>query len=289
MDEKKTTIRVWNATQTMSNSTYEINHYVDKNFQTVSMHSHDFFEVYFFIKGSASYIVENGHYTLKSGDVLLISPNNLHQLDIHNSSTTYERIVLWININYIKKLSSDSTDLAKIFYTFSSTSNHILRDNALSQNIHKLLIRLSEIENKDTYGVDIEKECLLTEILLLLNRSAITKTENVIQKMPPLINKAIEIINSNLTEKLSLDILAEKLFVNKYYLSHVFKNATNTSIHRFIYIKRLILSKQLIEKNVPICEVYLKCGFNDYSNFFRAFKQEFGLTPKQYLHSIQLQ
>lgn len=49
----------------MSNSTYEVHHKKDKDFKTVEMHSHDFSEIYFFLQGSASYIVEDCKYSLR--------------------------------------------------------------------------------------------------------------------------------------------------------------------------------------------------------------------------------
>lgn len=54
------------------------------------------------------------------------------------------------------------------------------------------------------------------------------------------------------------------------------------TIHKYIKLKRLIKAKELIRQNLPITEVYIKSGFGDYSNFFRAFKLEYGITPKEY-------
>lgn len=60
--------------------------------------------------------------------------------------------------------------------------------------------------------------------------------------------RAIDYIARNIDKNLSLDTIADALFVNKYYLAHVFKETTNTSPHRYILKKRLVLSKQLLEK-----------------------------------------
>ena len=99
----------------MSNSTYEVHHKKDKDFKTVEMHSHDFSEIYFFLQGSASYIVEDCKYSLRPGDVLLIPPNKLHQLDIKDSAMTYERFVVWLNQRYLKRISTAKTDLNTCF------------------------------------------------------------------------------------------------------------------------------------------------------------------------------
>ena len=114
----------------------------DKDFSSVSLHSHDFFELYFFIAGDASYIIENGHYRLSTGDILLISPDNLHQLDIDDSRATYERIVLWLNPRYVKRLSTAATDLAECFAACARRKDFLLRDKEVSARVEALLFDL---------------------------------------------------------------------------------------------------------------------------------------------------
>ena len=284
----KRKISGWKSSQLMGAVNYEINHYRDKNFTTVNMHSHDFYELYFFIDGSASYIIENGRYSLKSGDVLLISPNNLHQLDINNSNSVYERIVLWINPTYLKKLSTPSTDLSEAFQKCNENNSHLLRNSEISEQIYAILLQLSTLEQNCEYGKDIEEENLIKTLLLTIGRHLRKGSDKKrVYGIHPTIDKAINFINENLTKPLSLELIADALYLNKYYLAHLFKQETNVSPHRYIIKKRLILSKQLIEKDFPVSEVYLKCGFSDYSHFFRAFKQEFDLTPKQYYSLIK--
>lgn len=275
----------WTLSQLMTNNSYEIMHYRNKDFQKVSLHSHDFFELYFFISGSVSYIIENGHYTLKSGDILLIPPNTLHQLDINDSKETYERIVLWINPKYITKLSSAQTHLAISFENCKNGKNYLIRDDMLCPEIKFALFALYNCSKE--YGADIFAEIQIKSILLSLAKYSVNPNNKAVttytKKPNPLIKKTVDYIDNNLDKPLSLDNLSEMAFVNKYHLSRLFKKETNTTLHQYILKKRLVLSKQLIEQNYPIIELYSKCGFSDYSHFFRAFKQEFGITPKKYL------
>ena len=275
--------------QLMRNNRYEFSHNRDIDLKNIFLHSHDFYELYFFISGNAEYSVEALHYNLVSGDIMLIAPNHLHQLEVLSENQNYERIVLWINPNYMKKLSTKQTDLSKCFEICSENKTFLLRDYFLSQKVRALLLQIEQLEIENAFGSDIEKEVLVRQILLAVNRffhdekydskvinARYAKSSNQI------VSKAIDFIEKNLDGDLSLDNISQNIFVSKFYLARVFKTETNTGIHQFVTKKRLILSKSLIEEGWQIKELYSKCGFNDESSFFRAFKTEFNITPNQY-------
>lgn len=94
------------------------------------------------MSGNASYIIENGHYALHSGDILMISPQNLHQLDINDSRETYERVVLWLNPKYVKTLSSAASDLSECFALCDERKDFLLRDAEVSATVKDLLFSL---------------------------------------------------------------------------------------------------------------------------------------------------
>lgn len=143
--------------QLMSSASFEVHYKMDKDFKTVEMHSHDFFEVYCFLRGSASYIIEECKYTLLPGDILLIPQGKLHQLDIKDSTETYERYVLWINSKYIKKISSQKTDLRTCFECALKSKSFLIRNGAISQKIRRLLESIT-LSKEDAFGTDVENE-----------------------------------------------------------------------------------------------------------------------------------
>ena len=79
-----------------------------------------------------------------------------------------------------------------------------------------------------------------------------------------------------------MDTLAKKFFVSKYHIAHVFKENIGLSIHQYITKKRLDLCQEAISGGMSIKDAYHQYGFGDYSSFFRAFKKEYGISPKDY-------
>lgn len=66
------------------------------------------------------------------------------------------------------------------------------------------------------------------------------------------------------------------------YLCRIFKEATGTTINKYITAKRITLSKSLLDQGYSVSEACEVCGFNDYSNYLRAFTKAVGISPKKY-------
>ena len=96
------------------------------------------------------------------------------------------------------------------------------------------------------------------------------------------VNQVIGYINENLADSLSLDNLAGRFYISKFYLSRRFKQFTGLTIYQYIMKKRLITARNMLRAGNPVTVSCLQCGFNDYSNFLKAFKREFGENPSFY-------
>lgn len=272
----------WTLSQRMKSAAYEISHYGDKDFKTVTPHSHDFYELYYFIGGRASYIVESKKYALRHGDILLVPPGELHQLDMADSAQLYERIVLWITPQYLRALSTPRTDLTECFRLCAERRAYLIRDMSLSAAVGTWLDEAFARSYGTRYGDDLRTEILLKNIFLELCRYARSHPSGESGAGHAAVTQAIDYIAAHLTEELSLQKLANRLYLNPSYLSRLFREQTKVTVHQYILKKRLTLARALIEQGMPITQVCPKSGFNDYTNFFRAFKREYGMTPKQY-------
>ncbi len=275
--------QVFQTRQYMLTGDYEVYHYQDTGLASVSIHHHDFFEILFFVRGVVTYLIEGKAYDLHPGDIVLINSSELHQAAIRDQSVPYERLVLWMNRSFIQSLSTEQTNLASCFTT-AGHKNVIRTDIEVQQRVRSLLNQLIDLEHYQGFGSDLLNRACLTELLILINNEMlnISQRPKVEVRKSQVIEAVIDYINSHLEEELRIDDLAERFFLSKFHLSREFREQTGTTLHRFILQKKLIQAKELILRHLSITDVYQQCGFGDYSNFFRAFRNEYGMTPKQF-------
>ena len=100
--------------------------------------------------------------------------------------------------------------------------------------------------------------------------------------------KICDYIHQNLEDDLSLERIAANFYVSKYHIAHIFKDNMGISLHQYILKKRLHASRQAILSGEPISRIFPQYGFKDYTSFFRAFKKEYGISPKEYREQHRL-
>ena len=271
--------------QDMNGDKFEIFHYHDIGTRHLDAHYHDFYEVFCFIEGEVDYWVEGSLYHLKPGDILLINPTELHKPVPRNDSGNYERIVLWINKAY---LTTVAPELEECFNPLLPTYKKILRPSALQINeLLRLLIEFVDEFHGGGFGKEHSSYGLLLQALVMLNRISLgsnVSTEKYTTNT--LISDVIAYISEHYNEELTLDGISKHFFVSKYHLSHEFSKAVGTSIHRYITLKRLNNAHDMLLEGVSPGQVSIACGFGDYTNFFRAFKAEYGISPREYRESV---
>ncbi len=90
---------------------------------------------------------------------------------------------------------------------------------------------------------------------------------------------AIAYVNSHIFDELSLTDLSERFFLSKSQFCRKFKEATGATPWGYITEKRLVAAKSMINEGAAAGEAAEKCGFGDYSAFYRAYRKRFNTSP----------
>ncbi len=259
--------------QVMKRGDFEIFHFRDPKMQEVPLHHHDFYEIYFFLSGRVDYLVEGINYTLNPGDLMLISPMELHRPTVAPEEA-YERVVLWINAEYLRK-KTEGTDFLDRCFQPGHNLFHVSRTP-----IPELIRRLAGEFGGQEGGASLYAEGLLLQLLAELLRLAAGSGDAAeARQSSPLIESVLHYIAEHYREEISLDELAERFYVSKYHLSHLFRQTVGVSVYRYVLLKRLQHARQLLSEGESPGSAGRASGFPEYSGFYRAFRQVYGTSP----------
>ena len=271
--------------QVMQRDSFEVFHYREPRPNAVEVHHHDFYEVYYLLSGHVEYWVDGRIIRMAPGDLLLINPLELHRPIVDAASPVYERIVLWISKDYLEGLYSGSTGLNSCFDTARPDHTHLIRPTATERTA--LTARLGELV-REFYGRDFGSELsaqgLFLQFMVQLNRMAThtKRPQEETESLSPLVQNVLAYITEHIQEDLSLEGIADRMFVSKYHLSHAFSREVGVSVYRYVMLRRLMMARQLLQAGDAAGHVCRNCGFSDYTSFYRAFKSEYGVSPRAY-------
>lgn len=279
---------VFNPSQIMTEKYFEFHHTYNETPPSVEFHQHPFYEIYFFLGGNVNYIIEGKNYKLRPGDLLLTSNLDIHRPVVHPGKP-YERIVIWMVDDFFDHLKDFyGEDLTTCFTDAARKDYRLIRpDEQNILHLKQICSQISRAKHSGEIGSAALSSAYLTEFLVYMSRAyydaPASIKHDVIENEK--VNQVVQYINENLTEDFSLDSLAARFYISKYYLSRQFKQFTGLSIYQYIMKKRLIVSRNLLRDGLAVMDACLQCGFGDYSNFLKAFKREFGMTPSDYMNA----
>lgn len=246
------------------------------------LHAHRTCELYYFISGNGHYTVEGNDYELVPGCLLVMRGGETHTPHIRPDAP-YERI----SINFSpESLPLLQNEIENIFLARPLGKNNMYvpgKDSA------KFLAECMSRICRDPLGKNVRTQALanlmpvLTELYHIKNDTPLgeenIRIEPPVQGSSDLVAQIIEYINENLTTIKGLEVLEQEFFFSKSYINRIFKESTGSSVWDYIVLKRLLLSRTLLQEGKQANIVASQCGFCDYSSFYRQFKQRFGVSP----------
>lgn len=249
---------------------------------TRDFHIHDHYEIFLFLGGRVNGFVEQYSYPLQRGNVLIFNNHEIHKI-INLSPEPYERITVHFKAPLVYPFCTANTNLLACFQNRQPGEHNLAQmDEPLLAKSMELSAQLIGILKQPKYGSDVLALTYLIQLLVLVNE-LYTRTRSAVPSLiSSHIQAAISYIDNHLQANLSLERIAAELNVDKYYLSHMFKQQTGGTLYRYVLLKKIALAKQLLSAGASVSDACYLSGFNDYANFIRTFKNITGISPGKY-------
>lgn len=241
-----------------------------QNFDDI--HMHEFYELFCLVSGDVEYNVEGTVYPLAPGDMLLIKKAAAHFVRIR-SDLPYTRITVHFNENMI--VGSGKKELVQFL-----EERPLRRDNLFSAADHPATHWQHYMEQICATTSRAKRELYIS----LLVKEMCEIRQNAVAVIPAkgigAIPEMVNYISSNLTKPLRIEELCSKFYISRAQLNRKFKAFTGKSVWEYITDKRLLLARDLLQSKNSPAVACAKSGFNNYTTFYRAYKQKFGVSPK---------
>jgi AraC-like DNA-binding protein len=234
-----------------------------------TIHTHEHCEIMFAKEGCGEITIDDTNYSFSKGDVIIYNPHTAHA-----------------------EHYAEDTDAEVMFFGISNLNVECFESGALCEGKFKILQtgkyydeflfyceRLLHEKNAKEFQYSAISDSLLNIIvsfILRLSDAVVTENSNTCLQIK-------DYLDQNYTSNKSIDDICKDLYINKYYLTHLFKDAMGVPPLKYMINKRISLAKELLKNTLlTIDEIALKCGYADTSYFIKVFKKAEGISPQEF-------
>ena len=237
------------------------------------LHSHEFCEIVFVRSGAGFARIGDGSFEIKGGDILIYNAGVPH-LERTEGKTPLELLFFACSGLQLNDLPKDWLLPKDVTPLVHSSGERMKRFETC------FLSLVSETETNLPYAE------IMTEYWTKLVLTGILRQTNIAERNL-VKNATFSRIYAYLTENFanisSIEEVCNDLYVNKYYLSHVFKKYMGIPPQQYVIKCRLTQAKKLLgETDLSVAEISERCGYPDQTRFYKLFKKSEGVTPLAY-------
>lgn len=248
-----------------------------KEFHMADLQAHDFYEIYYLLKGNRNIFIEDKIFTLSEDSVVIIPPFLMHKTE----GGPYKRINLYI--------SGDLLDESEKKFLSGSSNFFAFKLDGGKKGMLASLFRpfLSSAGEKDVL-IKKYSPAFAKILLYVLQTSRLTPIPSSETAPKSKTNKSVILdvvayINTHFRESITLDLLKKKFFISKNTLCKNFQEVMKCSVIEYCAAVRLNEAKhQLLTTKKSIEDIADSCGYSSANYFSLFFKSKTGISPSNY-------
>lgn len=242
------------------------------------LHWHKEIELVYMIEGQLNITINGRKTVLKKGQVSLCNSEEIHIVDVDDEERFNRFMVLMLSYNYLK---SYDVPIDSIYFDIS--------ENPLAQSkIAEYMDNLANIvQQENDEFIDLKKNIEILKIYyILLSKCKFYKKNEYVGKTGKnfkYVKTAIEYIDSNYTDEITLTDMAQLVGLSPAYFSKYFKNVTDISFTGYLNGVRLEHAIQdMLTRNLSVTDAAFENGFPNVKSFIAMCKKVYGCTPAKY-------
>lgn len=232
-----------------------------------SKHYHNFYEIFYFVNGTAMYTVEAEKRTLQPGDALIVKPGEFHHVEFLDHSP-YERYVIKLPICFMPQYVAERLARRSAFFP---------EQHELAEMFARFDWAAERFSEDDMYFFC---GALASQIAICLcaTKPHAANDENLANAE---MVEVLSYINNNLEKPLTLADIAGAFHYSSDYLSRRFFQYMRTSIMKYVRTKRILNAHKLLLLGYKPTQVADMLNFSDYSTFYRSYMSVMGKAPSE--------
>lgn len=246
------------------------------------VHDHRFYEiVYCQSNCQPEYLIGSHRYQAQRGDILIVPPGVSHAIMMpDDNGEPFKGYFLWVSLGFMEMLQSNY-----VFFRERLVKEGVLLRTAgtVWEHLNDYFCHAVEETELQVAGWESAVAGITMILLTQLSRAAADSSLPALNnEEPELLDQILVYVERFLFEKISLQETCNRFFVSQSTITHLFHRKLGVSFYKYITQRRLTEAKNLMREGMPLEKIAVKVGFDDYSTFYRAFKKEFGISPRQF-------
>lgn len=232
--------------------------------------------VIFINSGEGSLVTKDKIYPIKKGTICFIGADVYHYT-MPDNPEKYERTKFFFSDDILQKINTlipENSVMNKIFSGEALIYSQV-KDSDMAENLFDEI----KVASQDCDLGELMVFSSLIKLMILITKHSSDTISHPSNGM----SKAIDYINKNIYNDVSIDDICKHIHLSKYHFCREFKKSTGLTVMEYILKTRIIIAKNmLLKEKISVTEISNKCGFSSVSYFSRIFKKETGKTPLKY-------
>ncbi len=251
-------------------------------------HYHDYVQIWYVKKGKCVHYLNDVEYKFSAGDIFVLPPYIPHQI-VSKDTQDIELIGCGFLESFVDDGNNSDFSFLKPFMVKTEDVKPLFTLNGAAlkkiENIFDEII--FEYQHKEKY-FELYIKANILKMLSVIAREYhkdLYRNNNNMLKYKGIITEVIDYMKEHCKEKIYIQDVCEIADLSPTYFSHVFKYMTGRTFSEYLRFLKIEKAKELLlnnTENKTIGEISSEIGFDDHGYFDRVFKNEVGISPKNF-------